>query len=82
MFYKVKSVKPMGNYKLEVCFENGEKKNYDVGALFEKYEDFRTLASVTGLFEQVRVDAGGYAVCWNDDLDIACNELWYNGVVI
>jgi len=82
MFYKVKSVEPMEDYRLEVCFENGGKKNYDVGALFEKYEDFRTLFSVTGLFNQVKVDTGGYAVCWNDDLDIGCNELWENGVEI
>ena len=28
------------------------------------------------LFNQVRVDAGGYGVTWNDNLDLSCNELW------
>ncbi len=34
---------------------------------------------VTGLFELVRVDAGGYGIIWNDELDLDCNELYYNG---
>lgn len=82
MFYRVKSVIPIENFILEVCFENGQRKKYNVGALFDKFEMFRTFESINGLFEQVKVDTGGYAVYWNDELDIGCNELWYNGVEI
>lgn len=31
------------------------------------------------MFEQVSVDAGGYGISWNDDIDLDCEELWANG---
>ena len=27
-----------------------------------------------------KVDVGGYGVYWNDELDIAADELWENGI--
>lgn len=82
MFYKIKSVKPLNDYKLLVVFENNTVKQYDVKILFSKFEIFRELCSIIGLFEQVKVDAGGYGISWNDELDLACNELWNNGQTI
>lgn len=82
MFYKVKSVKPLNDYKLLVTFENDIVKLYDVKMLFSKFEIFKTLSSIVGLFEQVKVDVGGYGISWNDELDLACNELWNNGQII
>ena len=82
MFYKIKSVKPLEDYKLLVTFENNVVKQYDVKVLFSKFEIFKTLSSIVGLFEQVKVDSGGYGISWNDELDLACNELWNNGQVI
>lgn len=80
MFYKIKDVKPLENYKLLVTFENGEIKNYDVKPLFNKWAVFKDLLSIHGLFKQVKVDVGGYGISWNDDIDLSCNELYYNGV--
>lgn len=79
MFYKVKSVTPLPNYTLRVLFENGTEKEYNVQPLFAKWPVFTDLQTVTGLFDLVKVDAGGYGVSWNDDLDLSCNELWENG---
>ena len=80
MFYRVQAVKPLEKYKLLVTFTNGEIKNYDVKPLFEKWEVFKDLIYINGLFQQVKVDAGGYGISWNDDIDLSCNELYYNGV--
>ena len=80
MFHKITSVKPVENFFLLVNFENGEKKKYNVSPLFEKWETFETLKSVKGLFEQVKVDSGGYGISWNDDIDLAAEELYCNGV--
>lgn len=80
MFYKLKNVWPLSDYQLLVEFENGEQKRYDVKPLFDKWEPFKVLLMTKGLFEQVRVDAGSYAVSWNDDIDLSCNELFINGV--
>lgn len=79
MFYKVKAVSPLPNFVLAVSFENGEKKRYDVKPLFDKWEIFRMLSIVRGLFEQVKVDDHGYGISWNDDIDLSCNELYHNG---
>jgi len=79
MFYKVKAVNPMYNYILKVYFENGEIKYYDLNPLFTKWSIFQDLKSIKGLFDKVKVDLGGYGVSWNDEIDISCNELYYNG---
>lgn len=79
MFYRVQEVQPLPAYGLLVIFASGESKRYNVKPLFEKWEPFKALASVKGLFEQVKVDAGGYGISWNDDIDLSCNELWENG---
>lgn len=79
MFHKVKSVSPLPCYALEVCFENGDRRRYEVQPLFERWPVFQNLRDMPGLFGQVQVDAGGYGISWNDDIDLACNELWENG---
>lgn len=81
MFYKVKSVKPLPNYSLDVLFENGTSKEYDVKPLFHRWPVFQDLQQIQGLFHLVQVDSGGYGISWNDDIDLSCNELWDNGVI-
>ena len=39
----------------------------------------RTLKEHPELYYSAAVDAGGYGVIWNDDIDIACDELYFNG---
>ena len=80
MFYKVKEVKALPDLKLWVRFIGGATKIYDVKPLLKKWEPFKVFKKDTALFKKVKVDVGGYGIIWNDDLDLACNELWYNGV--
>lgn len=82
MFYKVQSVKPLPEYRLLVMFVSGEKKQYNVKPLLDKWQPFKALVDTKGLFEQVKVDAGGYGISWNDDIDLSCNELYENGARI
>ena len=82
MFYKVKQVIPLADYCLTVIFENNVTKQYDVKPLFEKIGVFKTLTHMKGLFEQVKVDIGGYSISWNDEIDLSCNEVWNNGKLI
>ena len=79
MFHKVKSVKSLENYILENVFQNNIIKYYDVSNLFEKWNVFKNLETVNGLFNQVKVDKGGYGISWNEDIDLSCDELWNNG---
>lgn len=80
MFQKVKKVQPLPDYVLLITFVTGERKKYDVKPLFDKWEPFKALVSNVGLFEQVTVDAGGYGISWNDDIDLSGNELYEHGI--
>jgi hypothetical protein len=64
---------------LFITFQDGSTKLYDVKPLFDQWEAFMALTVITGLFERVTVDTGGYGIVWNDDIDLACDELWENG---
>ena len=82
MFHKIKSVTPSPDYRLLVQFSEGGTKQYDMNPLFDKYTMFLPLKDHPGLFTSVEVDVGGYGIIWNDDIDIACDELFYNGKTI
>lgn len=82
MFHKIKSVASLPNYHLLVHFTDGTAKQYDVNPLFGPDSPFNDLKEVPGLFAQVTADPGGYGISWNDDIDMACDELWANGVAV
>ena len=82
MFHKVKNVEVIYDRKLLVQFAEGVTKIYDISPLFEKYEIFIPLKDDIELLSSVKVDIGGYGIVWNDELDLSCDELWENGVVI
>jgi|SaaInl8_200m_RNA_FD_contig_121_166374_length_8701_multi_5_in_0_out_0_6 hypothetical protein len=77
---KIKSVKPTDEYELIVEFGNKEKRKYDVAPLLSK-DIFYPLLNQS-FFKNVRVEQGGYAVVWNDEIDISEYELWLHGKVI
>ena len=79
LFHRVLEVKPLSDYRLHVYFITGETCIYDVKPLFDKWHSFHSLKQIDNLFEQVRVDSGGYGISWNDEIDLACDELYYNG---
>ena len=82
MFHKIKSVTPLADHVLSVQFSEGVTKRYDVKSLFDKYPMFLPLKDDPALFSSVEVDVGGYGIVWNDDIDIAFDELFYNGEII
>lgn len=81
-YHRVKSVTPLQDYVLSIQFEDGVQKEYDVKPLLSKWDAFKALVDVKGLFEQARVDFGGYGIIWNDYIDLSCDELYNNGVEI
>ena len=76
--HKVKSVKPLDNFILEVIFVEGDSKKYDVKPLFGEIPRFIDLKE-NDLFSKVTVSPGGYGIIWNDNVDLSCDELWDNG---
>ena len=74
---KIRSVKTMNNHTLLVRFDNGQERKYNVASLLTK-KMFAPLKNPV-LFRSVEVEQGGYAITWNNDIDISEYELWRNG---
>lgn len=77
-YSKIKNVKALEDYKLEVLFDNEVIKIYDFNPNFE-YEVFKALKDYN-LFKEVVVDSGGYGISWDEDLDMSEHELWTKGI--
>lgn len=76
----IKSVSVIGTYTLLVGFSNNEKRKYDVAPLMDR-EMFSALKN-PAFFRNVQIDAGGYALVWDDDTDISEYEIWTNGTPV
>ncbi len=74
---KVITVNPINNHTLLVCFDNNQKKTYNITPLLEK-DMFLPLKNPI-LFKSVKVERGGYAVYWNENIDLSESELWKHG---
>lgn len=82
MFHKVKTINTLPEYRLCVQFAEGVTKIYDVKPLFKKWDEFKKLMDEPELFKNVKVDMGGYGVVWNENIDLSCDELYFNGVTV
>ena len=78
MYAKIISVQAIDSHTLVVEFENQQRRKYDVIPLLER-EMFTPLKN-SAFFKNVQVDKGGYAVYWNDEIDISEYELWTHGI--
>lgn len=62
---------------LELTFQNGEVKEYDMAALFGKYPQLTALTN-RELFLSGRL-MGSYGIIWNDELDIEAETIYEDG---
>lgn len=72
----VLNVIPKDDYKLEISFDTGEIRLFDVSPYLEKGV-FKQLKDIA-LFKQAHVQGG--TVCWPGDLDIAPETLYDRSV--
>ena len=82
VFHRIKDIMSLKKYVLLATFQDGTVKTYDVSSLLEEVEAFNALKDTPHLFEQVKVDVGGYGISWNDEIDLSCDEIWDNGVLL
>ena len=79
MIHRIQSVTAKRKYIIEAMFFNGETKQYDMRQLFSAFPQFKQFEKEKDLFKKVHVDEGGYAIIWNDDLDLDAETIWENG---
>ena len=72
-------IQPQDNYIIICEFKNKMKKKYDVKPLIKRNIYFKQLEKDINLFFKVRVDNGGYGISWNEEIDLAAEEIWENG---
>lgn len=80
MIHKAIKVKILDGTKLEMTFQNGEVKEYDVANLFDKYPKMRQLQE-RSLFTQGKL-LGSSGVYWNDELDLDADTIYEDGIKI
>jgi Protein of unknown function (DUF2442) len=77
---KIQQVQAIDHTTLVIEFTNREIKQYDIRPLL-KIPMFAPLRQ-SGFFKNFIVEPGGYAIVWNEDMDISAYELWKNGVTV
>ncbi|MEG4841636.1 DUF2442 domain-containing protein [Microcoleus sp. B9-D4] len=75
---RIVSAKAIDDRTLMVKFTNLEYKKYDISKLLDN-PMFTTLSNPV-FFRNFTVEPGGYALVWNDEIDISEYELWQNGI--
>lgn len=80
MFHKAVELKLKEGTSLEVTFQSGEIKSYDMAVLFKKYPVLEALKDRT-LFEQGKL-MGAYGIVWNDDIDIEVETIYEDGITV
>jgi len=77
MFHKAIDMKFKEGTVLEVTFQNGLIKTFDMSVLFHKYPNLKQLKD-RGLFLSGRL-VGFYGIVWNDELDIETETIYVDG---
>jgi DNA-binding XRE family transcriptional regulator len=77
MFHKAVKLEFGEGTVLDLTFQDGKVKRYDMAALFEKYPQLLALND-RELFLSGQL-IGAYGIMWNDDLDIEAETIYEEG---
>lgn len=78
MFHKATNLRFLEGTVLEVTFQDGQIRQYDVQCLFPKHPQFAALQD-QALFLSGQLSPGGYGIVWNDDLDLETETIYEDG---
>ena len=81
MIPRIKSVCPLKDYMLQVCFDDGVKVLYDVKDDIRTLNDFKVLETEYGLFQNAQLVTSRTCVFWNDRVDLASDTILEYGVI-
>ena len=80
MFHKAIKLEYGEGTTLELTFQDGKVKRYDMSVLFSKYPQLEALKDRT-LFTSGKL-LGPYGIVWNDDLDIEAETIYEDGETV
>lgn len=73
MIKQISTVYPLGNYQLLIWFQGGEARLLDCAHALSP-ADFKRIKGAR-TFPQARITANGYALSWEEKLDLTSKEL-------
>lgn len=79
MIPRIKSVKPLENYVLEIVFDDAKKVLYDMNEDIDTLPGYENLKAVPGLFKQVNLDESRTCVYWTEEIDLPSDMLYEYG---
>lgn len=80
MFHKAIELEFKEATTLELTFQDGQVKSYDMSELFGKYPQLEALKD-RELFLSGRL-MGNYGIIWNDELDIEAESIYEEGTTV
>ncbi len=80
MFHKAVEMKFLDGTAMEVLFQDGKVKHYDMALLFDKHPQLKALQN-RQLFLSGKL-IGAYGIIWNDDLDIETETIYEDGITV
>jgi len=82
MIPRIRELKPLDNYVLQVSFDDGKVVLYDVEDDINTIPSFEDLKSIYGLFQQVQLDESRTCVYWTDEIDLPSDTIYEYGKLI
>ena len=80
MFHKATDLELKEGTLLEVSFQTGEVKSYDMSILFEKYPQLKALQDRQLFLQGCLISP--YGIVWNDELDIEVETIYESGTLV
>ena len=79
MIIRIKEVKALPNYLLDVLFDDDRNVLYDVKEDIDSIPSYEDLVNIHGLFQQVKLDESRTCVVWNKDIDLPSDIIYEYG---
>lgn len=80
MFHKAVKLEFGPGTNIDVTFQTGEVKRFNVAGLFDKYPEMKALQDRV-LFTSGKL-MGFYGIIWNEDLDLEVESVYEDGVLL
>lgn len=82
MIPRIKSVKPISDYRLYVIFDDGKTVIYNVKEDIDTIDGYKDLETIYSLFNQVQLDTSRTCVYWNENIDLPSDIIYEYGVAV
>ena len=79
--HKIQKISYEEKGSLAVTFEDGTSKKYDAQTLCKIIPQLE-LVEITELLKNAKVDVGGYAISFNEDLVLWADDIWKLGTEV